>query len=330
VGGRIPSVEEFDRGERGAGAALDIARRLDDLVLASAALDGIGTVAQMRGDLDGMRAASQQRIDMGDRLPKSERIDAACMVAWAALSAGDLDGADAVAGSAFTLIEPGQAANWALHLAAWRTLISAVRGDWDVALAAANRAYELWVELDRVPAGYAVRGFIAALDVARARRDDSGEAHWREVIEHITSAFSGSRGRRVQKAHAAGDAAGLVAALDALAPGWWLDDGLERALGFLSDRRVHLEDALLERLLETTLSQARLVRAQIDRATGLAHADPAPLRRALETFEKAHARPAQARVRCEIGILTGDDDLIEAGRQELLAIGDVDQLDRYA
>jgi hypothetical protein len=72
------------------------------------------------------------------------------------------------------------------------------------------------------------------------------------------------------------------------------------------------------------------VRAQIDRATGLAHADSGPLRKALATFAKAGARPAEARTSIELGALTEDRDLIEAGRKTLREIGDVDQADRYA
>jgi hypothetical protein len=329
AGGRAPTEEEFARGEQGAQIALEIAERLGDATLSSAALDGVGTIAQMRGDLDGMRIASQRRLDMGDRLPISERIDAACMIAWAAMSVGDLDGADAVAGSALALVQPGQAANWALHLAAWRTLVAAARGDWDVALAAANRAFGFWIELDRVPAGYAVRGFLAALDIARARRDESGEAHWREVVEPIVSAFTPSRGRRVQAAHAAGDPAAMVAALEAIPAVTWLDDSLERSLGYLSDRRVFLDNALLDRLEATTFPSARLVHAQLDRARGLARDDAGLLRAALATYETAGARPAEARVRCELGRLTGDPGLFEAGAQILRSIGDVDQLDRY-
>jgi class 3 adenylate cyclase len=330
AGGRSPTAEEFARAEQGARVAFEISQRLDDAVLISGALDGIGTVAQMRGDLDGMRAASQQRLEMGDRLPIAERIDAACMLTWAAVSSGDLDGADTVVGSAFKLVLPGQATNWALHLAAWRTLVGAMRGDWDVALAAAAKAHALWVELDSVAAGYAIRGFLAALDIARARRDDGAQAHWREVVEHIASAFTVSKGRRLQAAHAAGDTAAIVAAFEATHDGTWLDDSLERALGFLSDRSVHLDDALLERLAATTFPQARLVHAQLDRARGLAHADVGLLRTALATFDHAGARPAGARVRCELGLLTNDPELVDAGTKVLRQIGDVDQLDRYA
>src|SRR6185295_7598516 len=202
--------------------------RLGDQALASAALDGIGTIAQMRGDFAAMRATAQQRLDMGQRLSFAERIDAACMVAWAAMLVGDLEGGDDVAGAALADVQPGQGGNWALHLSAWRTLIAALRGDWDVALTAANKAHEFWLEMDRVPAGYALRGFLAALSITEARGDDDGTARWREVVDRIASAFQGTKGRRVQAAMGAGDPATVAAGLEGLEANTMGDDTLER------------------------------------------------------------------------------------------------------
>ena len=70
--------------------------------------------------------------------------------------------------------------------------------------------------------------------------------------------------------------------------------------------------------------------AQLNRARGLAHGDEAALRAALEFFEGAGARPAAARIRVELGRLTGDAALVEAGMRGLLQIGDIEQHDRYS
>ena len=327
--GRTPSVAEFDRGLASGRAALDVGQRLGDAVLMSTALDGIGSIAQLRGDYGELHATSIQRLALGERLPIAERIDAACMVAWCGMATGDLAGAEAVAGAAFAMLQPGQAENWSLHLSSWRTLIAAASGDWDVALASANRAHALWVELDRVPAGYSMRGFVAALDIARARHDIEGATRWREVVEDINSHFRTSTRRRLQAAHTAGDTSAIVTALQTSEYGALSDDVLERALGFALDRDVRLDDALLARLEKAAFPGARLVIAQINRAKGLAHRDAAPLRAALATFEQSGARPSAARVRCELGRLTDDGALVETGLRELREIGDLDQLDRY-
>ena len=285
---------------------------------------------QMRGDFEFMRTSAQERLDMGDRLSVAERIDAACMVAWACLLMGDLDRGDAVA-----RLGPRDGPTWSgrqlgtppgglagAHLDAARRL--------DVAMAAANKAHGFWLELDQVPAGYAIRGFLAALSVARARGDDSATAHWREVVERIASAFQRTQGRRIQGALGAADATTVVDALESLDTTTIGDDTLERALAFLSDRAIHIDAAALERIADITYPTARLAHAQIDRARGLADGDPGPLRRALDTFAAAGARPDEARVRCELGRLTGDTAMREEGLRMLREIGDVTQLDRYA
>ena len=81
---------------------------------------------------------------------------------------GDLDEAIRISASGLALLQPGQVPAWTLHLVTWRTYALTLRGLWDDALAAGDRGYELWIETDRPSAGYALRGFVAALDVARA------------------------------------------------------------------------------------------------------------------------------------------------------------------
>ena len=85
----------------------------------------------------------------------------------------------------------------------------------------------------------------------------------------------------------------------------------------------------LEHSRAMTFPTSRLAHAQIDRARGLAMGDAALLRRALATFEMAGARPAEARVRCELGRLTGDAAMLEEGLRMLRQIGDLAQIDRY-
>jgi hypothetical protein len=327
--GRAPTPEELERADRSGREVLATGDRLHDASLMSAALDGLGSVAQLRGDYAQLRATALKRLDLGDRLSVAERIDAACMVAWNSLSTGELEEAETVVGAAFALIPQGQASNWSLHLTAWRIVIAAVRGDWDLALASADKAHGRWLELDREATGYAIRGFLAALEVSRARHDDRAAAHWLEVIDNIISRFRTSSRRRLQALHAAGDASGIVAALEAAEYGSLSDDIIVQALAFASDRGVHLGDALLERLEARIHPGALLLIAQVDRARGIAHGDAAAFARALGVFEESGARPAAARVRCELGRLSGDDAMFAEGMKTLRQIGDLDQIERY-
>ncbi|MGH2465145.1 MAG: adenylate/guanylate cyclase domain-containing protein, partial [Candidatus Limnocylindrales bacterium] len=193
AGGRVPTEAEMATADASAQEGLTIASRNGDKNLESAALDGIGGNAQQRGDYALMTSTARRRLELGDQIDLSERIDAACMIAWAAATTGDLNLAASTCKETFPKIQPGQASNWALHLAAWWTLTAALQGNWDQVERIAARAHALWILLDRVAAGYATRGFLAAFEVARARRDEAAMTRWRETIAEIDGAFHGSR-----------------------------------------------------------------------------------------------------------------------------------------
>ena len=330
AGGREPREDELLAADASAREGFALASRHDDTSLQSAALDGIGGNAQQRGDYALMASTARTRLEFGDRLEPAERIDAASMVAWAAVTIGDLAEAAAACEHAFKQILPGQGSNWALHLASWWTLTTALQGDWDETQRVVTRANGLWQELDRVPAGYATRGFLAAFEVARARRDDTGLTRWREVLLEIGQAFPGTYRSDLQLAMLSGDpaaAAARVVSADFSAVGY---EGIERVLSFVSDRGMTLPESALAKVAAGIFPTASLLIAQLDRSRGLARRDELALRASLEAFERFGARPAIARVRVELGRLVGDSALVEAGLRGLRELGDVDQLDRYS
>ena len=248
--------------------------RLGDAALASAALDGIGTIDQMRGDFEGMRETAQQRLDMGDRLPVAERIDAACMVAWACVLIGDLERADAVAGSALAVVQPGQGGNWALHLAAWRALIATLRGDWDVALVAANKAHEFWLEHGPGPRRLfdpRVPGGIEHRRGARRRRRGGPLARGRR-------AYRVGVPRNQGPVRPGGDGCVRPAAVEKALEGIEARPWATTRSSVPSDScpivRACIDPVALERIAAFTFPTARLTRAQIDRARGLAGRRP--------------------------------------------------------
>jgi len=72
-----------------------------------------------------------------------------------------------------------------------------------------------------------------------------------------------------------------------------------------------------------------LVEAELHRSYGLIDQDAEQLRQALAIVEHSGSVYRAARIRHEIGELTGDRALSEQGLSELERIGDVDQLERY-
>ncbi len=329
AGGRTPTDAEMAAADASAQEGLTLAARHGEKNLESAALDGIGGNAQQRGDYALMTQTARRRLALGDGLDLSERIDAACMVVWAADTTGDLELAATTCETTFPQVQPGQASNWALHLSAWWTLTAALQGNWGEVERIASRAYALWQLLDRIAAGYATRGFLAAFEVARARRDEAAMTRWRETVAEIDGAFHGSYRADTHTVVVNGDLAGaaaLLASADASVVGY---ETTERVLSFVNDRGFKLPDPTLVTVAGAIFPDARFVRAQLDRARAIAHRDEAAFRAALAFFEGAGARPAVARVQVELGRLVGDAALVDAGMRGLLEIGDIDQHDRY-
>src|SRR4029077_1615656 len=88
----------------------------------------------------------------------------------------------------------------------------------------------------------------------------------------------------------------------------------ERTVSLASDREWPLPlDALVAMRAQPANQVMRHVSATLDRAIALARGDAALLRGVLADAEAMHARPLEARVRCELGRMTGDDRELEAG-----------------
>src|SRR5258708_4614472 len=79
--------------------------------------------------------------------------------------------ADSDSAAMIARVLPGQAPYPALHLFAWRTITLMMLGRWDEAVSTFYRSLEAWNDAGRHAAGYALRGFVAALDIGRARGD---------------------------------------------------------------------------------------------------------------------------------------------------------------
>ena len=323
---RNPTPDDLSAAETSARRALEIAERLDDARLASAALDGVGAVQSFRGRHHEARAIALQRARMGDRLDAAERLDAFTVAAWESVWLGELDEAIDVSERGLAAVRAAQAPAWALHLVAWRALALMLRGEWDAALAAGSRARQLWLESGQLPARYALQGFIAALAVSRARRDDAS----REDLEHVVGAITRSLTSQSQRSldFMSASPAELdhhLRFLDQRAP-----TTVELALAFASDAGRPAPVRLLERLLASETYRAYpLVEAEARRALGLQRRSTADLEAALARFERHGATPSAARARCELALITGDASELARGTRELERIGDLVQIERY-
>jgi len=315
-----------------AARALASARRLDLPDLLSAAYDAAAG-AELGGDWMGrVLELEAEREALEDRVSASERADAWIVRTWSEVLLGNLESATKSADRARAGLVTGQAASFVLGATAWRAVALHALGRWDEALVEAARAERAWQESELRSPWYAINGFLAAFAIARGRGDGLGVGHWRELIERIDERSDpGIRTRRLL-AYANED-------LDALARDVVEDyrifaarqDYTYQALGLLADRRHPVAAAALDEVIAyMELRDLRLVSAQARRQRGIQRRDGDDLAMALELFDAMDARPWAARVRTELGLLAGDEALVERGLDELEALGDVEQAARVA
>jgi class 3 adenylate cyclase len=329
--GRLATDAEIAAADASAERALDIARRLDDPNLQSMVLDALAGTGQTHDDWRKSREYSRQRLMFQDRLQLSEKIDAHSMVVWSSALLGDLDEAERVSAEGLAQVQPGQVTAVTLHLVAWRTYVLTLLGRWDDALAMAQRARQLLIESGQSSAGYALRGFMAAVDVARARQDERLAELYRATHDEISGAFPEATPFRRWLGYGSTDLESCQDAVEHFLTGPGLQvERLERGMSMLLDHdRLPSTAGLLSVLTYCSKYEYPLLEAQAERALGRAQRNVTRLDRAITLFDRSGARPYAARVRCERALITGEHAEMEAGLQVLERLGDAEQVGRF-
>jgi hypothetical protein len=311
---------------------LEIVERHADADLRSAALDALGSVAETWPDA---LKHARQRLSFAAQLELSERIDAHSTAAWSAYVTGELDEAERITAAGMDLLQPGQVPSYALHLAAWR--IGALRqlGRWDALAPEGERAVELWEATGRSAAGYATRGFADLLEVARARGDAATVARYERILEEIYGQFPGQPGTRRNEVLVK-PRVDLMAAylgetheITSNAQVYGQIDGYERVASRFLDEggRVDADDWAL--VADTSMRLGcRLMAAQALRAVGLGRGSLGHLERGLELAERSSAAPLVARLKIDLGRLSGDKSVAGEGVALLREMGDLEHLGR--
>jgi class 3 adenylate cyclase len=309
--------------------AIEIADELDDRELASAALDALGGIATARNDWAAALHTAHRRIAFEDRLGLYERLDAHSMVAWMSFLMGDLATAERDSAEMVARLLPGQAPYPALHLFAWRTLTLTLLGRWDEAAATFWRALEAWNDSGRLAAGYGLRGFVAGLDLGRARGDARLESAAIEAITSIIARYP--LGHIHQRLAAYLKGSSDFTTDDPSLVGVYPTELAERRISLACDNREVVPEGLLQAELEVAIARGvPLLEAQVRRAIGLAQKDVGDLSAAIATWERVGALPNLGRAKAERGLITGDSAETDAGLAMLKKLGDVHYVDRFA
>jgi hypothetical protein len=243
---------------------------------------------------------------------------------------GRLDEAERVGSAGMALLQPGQIPAWALHLCAWRAIGLRLAGDWDRGLEVMERGRQLWLEAGRPSAGYAVRGFAAACDIARARRDEERLQQYLAIVEEIETQFPRQDLRRgLHYARRDMEWIAEVARSDLLT-NVRRPELRANVIDVAVSAGITLPAGTMRDLATWSLEHGLRIQAgQALRALAMASGDPSHLDGAVDLFRACGARPALGRSLVERGIMTGDAAGVGSGRAMLELLGDVEQLDRY-
>ena len=220
-----------------------------------------------------------------------------------------------------------------MHLIAWRTVALLAYGRWDAALTAIDQGMRIWLEMGRPAAGYAARGFIAGLIIARARRDAGHMSSMLSVVDGIDSNFTRDPRFDAVRDFERDDiqaAAVAISKPEARLGAPVGSEGQQMMVSVCNDADVRIDnDALLRGLDGARAAGAVLFEAELYRAQGLASGERAKLAAAHSIFEASNSAPYIARTRCELALLDGSKAELDAGLECLETLGDVVQVERY-
>ena len=294
--GGQPTPEMIHTAEASGHRALALAEKVRDWNTWSAAVDGIGSCFMERHDWAGARATAQLRLDRQYDLSVLERMDAYHVVGWMSFLLADPAHGERSLRDSASLFDYAQSPSMILALLADRMQALLLLGRWDEVRELGDQMLRIWNESQEA-IGPARLGFMAGLDVARARRDATRASHFREVLLQLApNVPSGD----MLSAYAESDLSGIEqSVLRALKRGWGRPDTIERALSFLNDQGCTIADSTITAVTQDAwasnipLLQAQRLRAQRDYAS------------AAEIFASAGALPYEARARIELARKAG-------------------------
>jgi predicted ATPase/DNA-binding CsgD family transcriptional regulator len=305
-----------------AAEAVVLARRLDDPVLISNALDAAGAAASSDGHMKESARLAAERLDLLERLPRhdpragGEIVDIFHMATEAALGAGDLPVALT---SALASVED-EMSQGLRHFAANHLLIPlALQGAFDEALQQSEVMREGWERTGRPSAGWMAPAFFAAALVHGLRGDEGAYATWWDLATTIRpgkrNGFSLYVAPRVALHHGALEQATAASVAD--------DEGTAGMFDAYA-RAMAVEVAVVTGAPAATdlLDAARplapendFVAAQLLRAAGRLHGDGAELEESVIRWEGIGARFERA---CTLLLLPAR---AEEGAEEMAALG---------
>ncbi len=283
----------------------ELAQETEDVLLQSCALDAGSATAWWAGRYDEVEELNRERVEVLARAPQSarvalERSDAISMIFESLLRTGRLREAlqwDELNASELAAVAP--------HVAGVRSIQALYQlGDWDRAIERGDRVRDNWVAEGRPPFVPFAPDLAAVATIHGLRGDEAAHRDWASVAEEVAGSSQQLPGVRMFEAEVAlhfGDVERAVDLVDGLWAGfWWQGPFLARraeifAMAGRRDAGEALEQA------EARPAGDPFSTAVALRARAVLAGDDAPLREALEIFERGEWAYESARTRWMLG-----------------------------
>ena len=177
--------------------AVELAERVGDAYLISAALDQLTGIQVAHGELDGAAATAQRRLELLAPLAHDVEMawqipDALHMAPMVYLAAGDLETARRYAQQRSELPSFREADHLAVE---WLLTAAALAGDFDEAVELAERFRRGWTEAGRPPLGGKAFAPAAAAMVYGIRGDDEARREWLDIVSDMRRVVTPPVGR---------------------------------------------------------------------------------------------------------------------------------------
>jgi predicted ATPase len=285
--------------------ALELARRSDDVLLLSSALDAASATNWWKGSFAKASELNRERVEVLARAPQSrlvaaERSDALSMITESLIRCGRLREA-----MRWDAINAGEIAANAPHMAGVRSIqVMYLLGDWDSAVEHGMRVRDSWVSEGGPPFApfspdLAVVGTIHGL-----RGDEAAQRDWFGAAERIAGSSQQLPGVRMFAAEVAvhfGEINRAVELIEPLSPGfWWHEPVLARRAEVLALAGHPASAEALARAEERQSDDPFAAGLRL-RARAVIAGDEAPLREALGIFERIECAYESARTRWMLG-----------------------------
>ena len=312
------------RAESSAAKAVELAESLDDPDLISVSLDALGACAMYRLDWSAVREHAERRRAFGARLSLPEIMDADHMVCWSSSVLGDPHRVDRTNRETSARLRPGQLPEWRLSNMCWRLRVAYTLGEWADATDTIDQALAAWRSLGSPALGWVRVGFRPGLLIARGRLDATRSI---AMVAAFRAAMSSTPLVLYDAALVDDDLEALARSVFGAAPyGFGAQITADALLQLVDAGRDAAE--IVESMPETHRSLP-VVAPHAARALGMAAQDIDQLRGALEVARSVSDVPLIARLCVEVGRLAKEPSLVAEGRESLVRMGDLRQLEHY-